>query len=250
MYPIEMSFDKKGIGYIDISEGKFSLIKKEFEVREINPRTGLPYELKKDFYYLPSTNKYLLKVNKNLFKNDKKNYKLVEKLVEIQPKINSIELPIGYVKNEKNVVGQIIPYYANSKSLKNIAFDRDLYNLQKYICLDDDILHNLFMIYLDILDKLEELYDNGVLYLDVHGGNFVIENNEIKVIDFDKKFIDFSLIRYNVSVLFLNYFVMINNINRMFGINIKIEFPFNYKSFALARQKVKNYENQIRKNKR
>lgn len=248
MYLQEMLVDKKGIGYIDISDGSIPLERKNFEVKEINFRTGMPYEQKKDFYFLPSSSDYLLKINKNVFRNDSKNYKLVRKLVELQPKINNIDLPIGYVKYENNVVGQIIRYYDNAESLKYISFTRDLYNLQKHICLDDDILRNLFMVYLDILEKLEVLYDNGILYLDVHGGNFVMKDNEVKIIDFDKNYVDFSMIRYNVSVLFLNYFRMINNTNKMFGISSTIECPLNDKKFDVVRQKVKDFENQIRRN--
>lgn len=40
--------------------------------------------------------------------------------------------------------------------------------------------------YLKIINNLQELYDNGILYLDIHNKNFMIlDNGDVKIIDFE-----------------------------------------------------------------
>ena len=240
MFPLEMKFSKSGLGYVDISEGMFPLERKFI----VNNSTSL----KQDFYILPSTSDYLLKVNQNIQENDNLQYELIHKLFEKQPLFSDVEFPIGMVLNDLNMVGQIIKYYKNSNSLKNICQNEDLESLQKYIYRDDDSLHNFFLVYLEILDILEKLFQNKISYLDVNGGNFVICNNEVKIIDFEEEYMAFNNIRYNEHIIIHNYLATLNRLINFLGIsNETIDCPLSEKEFSKIRCKVKNYENKIRR---
>lgn len=247
MYPFEMNFDQEGFGYIDLSDNTFPLFKKQF--LDLDYFTKEPVELKRDFYLLPSTDDYILKVNRDINNHDGSEYLMIRDLISLQPQISDIEFPIGYVQNGLNIVGQIIRHYKNAPSLKKICLMEDLEDLQKYIYLDDDSLHNLFLVYLEILKKLEYLYEHGLSYLDCHAGNWVITNNEVKLIDFESHLISFSKIRYYENCILRNYIRMINRVSSQFYLPLTFNFDDEY-CFSKVKRKVLEFENNIRKNKR
>ena len=84
--------------------------------------------------------------------------------------IKLTNLPIGIVKVNDIVVGQLIKYYKNSISL--IDFFKGSPSI-------DPISY-----YLKALDILEELALNGICYEDVHGGNFLVVGDKLRLIDF------------------------------------------------------------------
>ena len=131
--------------------------------------------------------------------------------------------------------------------MKNIAINEDLESLQKYIYRDDDSLHNLFLVYLEVLDILEELFENGVSYFDVNAGNFVIYNNEVKIIDFESQFIFFEKSKRNEHIIIYNYLDTLNQLVKAFDINEYADCLINEKEFGKIRSIVYNFENNIRK---
>ena len=240
---MELKFDRDGIGYIDISNNSFPLYRKQFI--DLDYYSKEPIVLKRDFYLLPSSNNYILKVNKVIDYNDVDNYLMLKELIMLQSKINDIEFPIGYVKYNSKIVGQIIRNY-NAPSLKNICISSDLSSLQKYIYLDDDSLHNLFLVYLEILEKLEKLFSNNVSYLDCHAGNWIIANNDVKLIDFDSNLVSFSKNSFYETLMLRNYIRMINRVSHEFLLPSSIVFDNQY-HFSNVKKKVIDFENRIRR---
>ena len=108
---------------------------------------------------------------------------MVERLQAIQPSVKLTQFPYGYVIRKGQIDGEIIPYYPNAKSLteysQNIT-DKEFINLYK-----------------QVLEILKEMYENGVMYLDLHGKNFLINLDEqqkpiIHTIDFENKYLHFA----------------------------------------------------------
>ena len=65
--------------------------------------------------------------------------------------------------------------------------------------------------YLKIINNLQELYDNGILYLDIHNKNFMILNSG------DVKIIDFEHMELSIDYIDKTYVErMINNLRMMF----------------------------------
>jgi len=240
MYPYEMLLDSNGIGYIDLDKINFPLYETKFN--------DYKFRSKSIFYMFPSTGIYLMKINKNNAINGMALYEMIKNLLLLQSKNPTIDFPIGYVKDSEKIVGQIIYNYERAKSLKMIYNNEDLVSLQKHCYLDEDVIHNLFLIYLQILNKLENLLDNGVLYLDIHAGNFVFYNNDIKIIDFDPKYMGFRDNLYFKDNLINNYINMVNRVNYEFGLDLGIFESYNDISFKDAREKIIKLENTIRKN--
>lgn len=240
MYPYEMLIDRDGIGYIDLEKIRFPLYETKFNDDN--------FHSKSKFYLFPSTGIYLMKVNKNCSFNDQALYEMIKKLCILQENNLNVDFPIGYIRNGKNVVGQIICNYENAKSLRKIHDDEDLFSLQKYFYRDEDVIHNLFIVYLEILDKLQSLLDNGILYLDIHAGNFVFYDNDIKIIDFDPHYIGFENNLYFKDNLINNYINMIHRINYEFGLDFGMFEYYKSLTFKETKQKIIKLENTVRKN--
>ncbi len=244
MYPLEMKFDDNNIGYIDLSKQGLVLEKQEFMTYDYK-NNQVP--LKSDFYQLSSTNDYLLKVNKELDVNDIGNYYMLKNLIKLQSMITKVDLPIGYVKNNWYTVGQIIRNYPEAKSLKNICIKEDLESLQKYIYRDEDSLHNLFVVYLEVLELLEELFENNIAYFDVNPGNFVVYNNQIKIIDFERKYIEFEKTKMNEFIVINNYLESLNKLLHAVGINEHYDCILMEQTFPKIKTKMKYFEDNTRK---
>lgn len=242
MYPLEMKFDKNNIGYIDINN--IILERKQFINQDYDSKEIIP--VKKDFY-LTNSKDYLLKINKNIDEHDAGLHELTIHLIKKQYEFRNIDLPIGIVFNELDTVGQIIRYYKNAKSLKNICINEDLESLQKYIYRDEDSLHNLFLVYLEVLDILEEMFESGISYFDVNGGNFVIYNNKVKIIDFEPEYISFKKMKYDEHIIIHNYLETLGQLIRALGINEYYDCVIGDKEFSKIRTKVKQFENKIRR---
>ena len=84
---------------------------------------------------------------------------------------------------------------------------------------------NYIKLYLSSLSILYELYDNGVLYLDIHPKNFMIdENNNINLIDFVLDRIIFNnYSKYDIEKFFKSFNSMIKKLNKNFGIEFLFE---------------------------
>ncbi|MGM9878779.1 MAG: hypothetical protein ACI31R_02000 [Bacilli bacterium] len=126
---------------------------------------------------------------------------LVKNLHVYKDNIKLSSFPIGIVKVNDIVVGQLIKYYKNSITLTEF--------FKSSPSIDDPIHY-----YLKVLDILEELAVNGICYEDVHGGNFLIVGNKFKIIDFSEYRMkikeSYKGAYYN---MFQNFNTMVNNLN-------------------------------------
>lgn len=244
MLPLEMKYDSSNVGWIDFNDCNSFLEKKEFDNKSYKTKQNLSPKM--SFYLLPSTDDYILKLNPCIDKNDNGLYGLVYKLLEKQKDCPNIDFPIGITLNDLDVVGQIIKYYRNAKSIKNICICEDLSSLQKYIIRDEDTLHNLFMVYLEILDILEEMFESDISYFDVNGGNFVIYNNQVKIIDFEPEYISFQKEKYNEHIIIHNYLETLGQLIRALGINEYHDCLMNDKEFKKIKLELNKFENRIR----
>ena len=84
-------------------------------------------------------------------------------------------------------------------------------------------------------------YENGIIYTDVHGGNFLIWQNKLKLIDFDPKRVFFEdskdiLLRAMLS----NYETLVFMLYKRF--NIRELYPYTARNFNGMRRHVKKLE--------
>ena len=120
----------------------------------------------------------------NAWYYNKSDDSLVYELQKKQNKIKLTEFPIGIVtisnfpfditkSNKQRIIGQEIIYYENSIALGEL--------------LERNPNINQISIYIEMLNILKELLNNGIFYDDIHGGNFVInkEYNKVRLIDFE-----------------------------------------------------------------
>ena len=172
---------------------------------------------------------------------------MLENFRVIQKNIEDIDFPIGYYLEDNYARGQIIKYYKNSPSLFHLIKEKDINILDKYYYHDDDSIHNLYMILLDILNLIEELFENGVYYTDIHSGNFVINNNNIKLIDFDYNYIYFknSTDMKLLDILLWNYSRLFFSINKSYNLG---DFALDEcHDFKYMKKYVKSMENYVRR---
>ena len=144
---------------------------------------------------------------------DYNDYKFIQKLQDVQSNVLLTKFPTGVVTLDGNVIGQEIPYFSSCVSLDNF--------FEKYVN------KNYIKIYRTILDILKEMYDNGVLYLDIHSGNFIMNPNDYKfkinVNDFDEKYLSFDPTnKYTLGILLENYRLLIESLNKIIGIDNKV----------------------------
>lgn len=126
--------------------------------------------------------------------------KMVKNLHVYKDNVKLSSFPVGVVKVNDVVVGQLIKYYKNSITLTEFFKSSPSVDPMYY--------------YLKVLDILEELALNGICYEDVHGGNFLIVGNKFKIIDFSEYRMKINE-KYKgaYSVMFENFNVMVNNLN-------------------------------------
>lgn len=132
---------------------------------------------------------------------------LIDKLQQKQKNIKEIDFPIGVATIDNYVIGQVIYLYENSQT----AFEylHSIKNNQNFEKKYYELLYK-------ILNLIKMLYDNEIYYIDVHPNNFLIlENGDIKIIDFENHSIDLS--KDGVNYLKNNLLYIINLINDMFG---------------------------------
>jgi len=138
-------------------------------------------------------------------------YKIISELLNRQKNIKLTEFPTGIVTIENYVIGQEIPYYKNSKNLSEIV----------HLKTHKDIINY----YLNIINILEELNSNGIIYSDVHAKNFMIDSysNLMRLIDFDSTYISIDSEKKHFYMnMIVNLRNMINYINDKININFKL----------------------------
>ena len=106
--------------------------------------------------------------------NPKNSSNLIEFLTKTGVKLT--KFPYGLIRYNEKIAGQIIPY-----------FNKRSQTLSSYLWTNKDV--NIFEVFLKIYDILKELYDNGLIYVDVKSDNFMVQNHQINLIDFDYNYI-------------------------------------------------------------
>lgn len=233
--------DANGVNYVNMEDLTLnSLVFKEFY--RLKKRVYVKYP-KYDFFAIEGMNDYILKVLKTYeWVNCYEEMYVQKKFLLSKDNLKDINLPLGYVLNKSRVVGQIIPYYKDSISFRNASIGCSLDELMNIIKLDDDGLHNLFLIYHKILNIIEEMYEKNVIYQDVHGGNFLFYHNDIKVVDFDYNYLFFYKNKLHLLNTFKNYIQMVNIINKEYHLP-KFVFNGNVDDFNKMKSRLVKLEN-------
>ncbi len=189
MIPIELKRDKDGLLYTDdknlIKDNMF-LDKREIDLDQKYFTHG--------YFRLNSTLDYIIKYSyTELTKNQSDEFKMMlYELVSKQKDVLKTDFPIGYFRERKKVNGLIIKYYPNGISLDNLLKEHDINLIKNYYYLDDDMVHNVFLMLENLIDNICEMFYNGVYYTDINLGNFILTDNEIKVIDFEPANVKFD----------------------------------------------------------
>lgn len=139
---------------------------------------------------------------------------LVSELQKRQDKIKLTEFPTGVVTIENFVIGQEIPYYENYKTLADLVINKKI----------DDLPLNYYM---QMVNILKELSDNGIFYSDVHAKNFMINQEEenTKLIDFEQRFLSFDEDKRNLyRMQLLNLKKMITRVNEFYNYEFNKSF--------------------------
>lgn len=139
---------------------------------------------------------------------------LISKLQERQAKIKLTEFPTGVLTREGYIFGQEMPFYENYETL---------FNFKDNI----DSIFQLVEIYKKCLKILEELCKNDIYYTDVHSKNFMVNNDDIKLIDFEYSRVKFDDPSY-IDVVFYRVTKMFDLINSLLDSNVKYDCPVNF----------------------
>lgn len=139
---------------------------------------------------------------------------LISKLQERQAKIKLTEFPTGVLTHEGYIFGQEMPFYENYETL---------FNFKDNI----DSISQLVEIYKKCLKILEELCKNDIYYTDVHSKNFMVNNDDIKLIDFEYSRVKFDDPSY-IDVVFYRVTKMFDLINSLLDSNVKYDCPVNF----------------------
>ena len=164
---------------------------------------------------------------------------------DVNDNVIKTDLPTMYYKENDLICGSIVPYYGNSKTLYEISKTKKLEKLMEVYKKDDDVIHNLFMLQDEILDIMEELFDNNICYYDSNSTNFVFKDGNVHLIDFDPKYIYFDQKRRHLYQTLLGLDTLFDKINnRLLSYD---EFPYIPRSFNGFRKHLVKIENKVRK---
>lgn len=184
--------DKSGLWYIDSRE----VLIQKLDVKQVRDNKE-PIKKKKpaNFYSIDGIDNYIIKecVGRPRLLYTYQYLKLLKRLTARQEYITEIDFPIAYSKNYGKYNGLVIPYYESAISLTEIFnSDEPLKELLNYYHKDSDEKNNFICLLLEILERITDMRYQGIYYLDIHPGNFMIYNNSVKVIDFDPDCIYFN----------------------------------------------------------
>lgn len=165
---------------------------------------------------------------------------LIQRLFESQKKLDDIKFPTGVVTLEGNIIGQEMYFFKDDITI----FDYFKNNKVNH--------KDISIIYYKVLEILNKMYCNGILYWDIHGKNFMINPNlkniNIDIIDFDyfKMSFDNNITKTCVNRMFSNYATMINLLNKIIGFdeNIIGEFPV-VDNFDTAYKELKQHQKRL-----
>ncbi len=207
-----LELDDNGIPFLDsrkvnIESFKFPEIKKS-------------YQEKRTFFEIEGIDDYIVKDTTMvpLLFNRTINKKLLANLIDRQPVLPDVGFPIGYYKKHGLMNGTIIPYYKDAACLRNLIYINKFEDLKKFYNRCDDDIDNLINMLVDIIRILSKLQENDIYYTDTNSGNFVIHNNEVKIIDFDPGFVFFKDKDFkHYDRILLNYADLVELVLRRYG---------------------------------
>lgn len=181
--------DNRGLWYLDYRDIKLNEI---YFPQYIRPYGH--YDERKPFYEIEGMDNLLVKDSTEypFFFNHTRNLNLIEKLCQKQEEIPEVEFTVGYLQGYRMMRGIIVPYYKGGISVKGLSTAHYFNELKKYYNHESDEMDNFFSMILTILHLVILMHSKGVFYTDANSGNFIVFNNEIKVIDFEPQFVFFS----------------------------------------------------------
>lgn len=241
---LNLPVDSFGIRFVDVNESKSSL--NELKLGNLSYLSGNVKLSKKRFFMLPGVDDFILKILDDRIKNQQLFYSMIRGLCGKQSELENIEFPIGYVRDGESIVGQIIKYYPESKSLKELCLNCGLDDMKQYICLGDDSLHNLFLLLLEVLNLLEQLFERGIYYSDINPGNILIVEGKIKLIDFEPDYVSFENNRFNQNVVIYNYIRFVNRVLSLTALKGELELTASTSDFEKIKKKVISLEKLLR----
>lgn len=103
----------------------------------------------------------------------KETIQLLEELSKRQPNVLLSNFPHTILTYRGEYIGNIQKYYKDYKSLETLIEEREL------------SIDELKLLLHSMLDALEELGRNGIIFLDQHDGNVMFNGSNSKIIDFD-----------------------------------------------------------------
>ena len=199
------------------------------------------------FYSLPGTDEYIVKYSlTGLTRKERKDYlNMLAMLVSKQDMIKEIDFPIGYFKSCNRFAGLIIKYYKDAIPYNEILDKDDIELLKSVYMHDEDSIHNTFILFLDILEKAYEMFENGIYFSDYNPSNIVFLNNEAKIIDFDPRFIKFDDKDLGLHNVLGGYHYFLEKV--LFRYKFLEELDEDFNDFDDAKRFIKKMENNIRK---
>ncbi len=240
MIPLELQYDEDGLLYLEDD----NVFKRNS--LHIDKRLEIDGYFQKFFYSFDSTDDYIIKYNSTEFTKKEiiATKEMLKALVEKQKNVLNVDFPIGYLVHMKKLSGLIIKYYKDSISLHDIIKTRDLNYIGKYYYHDDNILHNLFLLYHDVLDLLYELLDNDICYTDINPGNVIITDNKVKLIDFDYRYVLFNQKDTILKDVMYNFSQFVKVTLRNYNLYYQLDTFFKHDE---EKKYLKKLENKIRK---
>ena len=152
---------------------------------------------------------------------------------EIKPKIISSFPPF-----EKTTI-------SFDESILNHCFPNGYQLLKSVYMHDEDSIHNTFILFLDILEKAYEMFENEIYFSDYNPSNIVFLNNEAKIIDFDPRFIKFDDKDLGLHNVLGGYHYFLEKV--LFRYKFLEELDEDFNDFDDAKRFIKKMENNIRK---
>lgn len=216
-FPKELELNHDNIWFLDKKKINIQQIVFEYPSYTFIPRSK--------FYKIEGNDEYIIKVhNEFIFFEEVRIKRMLKKFYEVSDKLSNIDFPIAYYQENSKLRGLVIPYYDKGISIRNVIKSN---NSEKFMSLynhSNNLEENFMYLYLEILSLLEKMYQEKISYLDIHGGNFIIYQNQIKVIDFDPRYVKFNNMFYE-SYIINKYCHLINDLNTSFKLKNKLIFP-------------------------
>ena len=212
--------DKNGLWYLD---------SRDIKTKEIYfPEVGKCNARKNTFYLIEGMDNYIIKDSTEYpyFMNRFRNLSLLKKLVEKQSDIPEIDFPFAYCKDYGILRGIVEVFYQEAISLNDLLFstkynDSSLSQLElikKYYDHDSNNIDNVIMLLLKILELISKMYYHSIFYTDIKAGNFLLFNNDVKVIDFEPGLVHFKDRNdWYLNFILINFAILVETVLKRCG---------------------------------